>query len=537
MARMYPPTLIGASVPNSERRVFTALAELGDDWMVFHSVAWQGERGGRQGDGEADFVIAHRSRGMLVLEVKGGEISADDGRWFSTDHHGETHSIDPFTQVRHSKHVLGGYLAERVSRVGTKVTMGHAVVFPDVVVDADLTPEAPREVIIDADDLRDPNRAVGRVARHWDATARFDDRQFRELRQALAPTWRIRRRLRTRIEETTEQIVDLTAGQVRALSMLRFQKRAVITGGPGTGKTVLAVERARQLAAEGQRVLLVCFNKPLGEALAAEVSDEENITATNFHGLAYEMAERCDLLPEGEPDADFWAEGLPELLPEAAERLGVRFDALVVDEGQDFLPGWWTALQLLLEDPDEGSLYVFADLRQSIYTEGAELPIDTPPFVLDVNCRNTNQIAARVAAVFGEEIHSLGVDGEPARFVTVRSGEDLGDEALEVCADLIEEGDLEPDQVVILSTRKKVVQELRGRQAAGHTINCPGGGGTTAETVHRFKGLESDAVILVIPEIHTDRDRALAYIGMSRARASLTVIGDKTVREALNWPG
>lgn len=57
--------------PASERIVLEALSRLPDEWHVFHSVRWQSLRNGRQGDGEADFVLVHRQRGILVLEVKG----------------------------------------------------------------------------------------------------------------------------------------------------------------------------------------------------------------------------------------------------------------------------------------------------------------------------------------------------------------------------------------------------------------------------------------------------------------------------------
>jgi hypothetical protein len=35
--------------------------------------------------GEGDFVIADPDRGLLVLEVKGGNIERCDGRWFQND--------------------------------------------------------------------------------------------------------------------------------------------------------------------------------------------------------------------------------------------------------------------------------------------------------------------------------------------------------------------------------------------------------------------------------------------------------------------
>ena len=535
MARMFPPNSLGGSTPTSERKVFEALSELDDDWMVFHSVAWQGERGRRQGDGEADFVVAHPRRGVLVLEVKGGEISLVDGQWFTTDHHGNTFPVNPFEQVRHSKHVLGEYLAEKIPAVGAKVQMGHGVVFPDVDVDRDLSPEAPREVIIDAADLEGPVAAIERLARHWSpGLTTFDATQFSALRQALAPTVRIRRRLRHRVDEAVEEILDLTREQTRLLSLLRLQRRMLVIGGPGTGKTVLAVERARQLAAEGERVLLVCFNKLLGDHLAAEVADDDGVTAGNFHGLAYEWAQRAGILPPGDLTAEFWSHVLPDLVPEAAGCLGIGFDALVVDEGQDFLPDWWTLLQLLLEDPDEGRLAVFADRRQSIYIDRTEYPVGTEPFVLDVNCRNTEQIAAKVAGVFGEESPTLGAEGLPCRFVAAETDDDMISAAIEECDELRTTGGMAPDRIVVLSTRKRLVEEIRNRQGQ---FGSPGGKGIVAETVHRFKGLESDAVVLLVPGVESERDRALAYVGMSRARAHLTVIGPREVRTKLGWDG
>ena len=80
MARMFPER-VDPGTPLSERKVFEAFERLDDDWLVFHSVAWQGRRHGRQGDGEADFVIAHPAKGITIVEVKGGAISIVDGRW------------------------------------------------------------------------------------------------------------------------------------------------------------------------------------------------------------------------------------------------------------------------------------------------------------------------------------------------------------------------------------------------------------------------------------------------------------------------
>src|SRR5690349_5723701 len=95
----------------SERKTHNALLNLSDDWRVFHSVVWQGIRWGKQADGEADFVLIHRTVGLIVLEVKGGRIEIVDGHWFSIDRDGARHGIrNPFLQASDSKHSLDRYL-------------------------------------------------------------------------------------------------------------------------------------------------------------------------------------------------------------------------------------------------------------------------------------------------------------------------------------------------------------------------------------------------------------------------------------------
>ena len=82
---------LGAEEPteDSEQRVANALKRLPGGWIVLHHVSWQSKRGGKQGDGEADFLLLHPNKGMLVIEVKGGGIDVAAGRWFTTNRHGK----------------------------------------------------------------------------------------------------------------------------------------------------------------------------------------------------------------------------------------------------------------------------------------------------------------------------------------------------------------------------------------------------------------------------------------------------------------
>lgn len=534
---MFPDRILGEGVPPSERKVFEALSQLDDDWMVFHSVAWQGARGPRQNDGEADFVVAHPKRGAAIIEVKGGGIALVDGQWTSKDRYGEVHVINPFGQVRDSKYILGEYLAEHLPRAGRKVHMGHAVVFPDVEIAGDLSPEAQREIILDRYDLRDIERSINRVAGHWNDSTKFDPEQFAALQRALAPTKRVRRLLRHEVEDRVEDLIELTDQQVRALGFLRRQRRALITGGAGTGKTVLAAERAEQLANEGLQVLFLCFNAPLGAKLAEDFGEHQTITVGNFHKIARQIVDDADLLPAiGADDQAFWWEVLPSLLPDAAQTLGMSYDAIVVDEGQDFHANWWTALELLLSDADDGFFYVFADDNQNVYRADWERPFEGEPFVLDINCRNTSQIAARVGGVFEREEPSLGVDGPPPAFIELPAIGQAPKRLASILGKLITDEGMRPDQIVILSDERKLVDGLRGQEIDGNSLVEHGQKGIVVETVHRFKGLESDAILLVLGDVESSEGRTLAYVGMSRARIVLFVLGTSESKASLNWP-
>src|ERR1700693_3991049 len=104
MARFFPATP-PVHIEFSELKTWHALTALDDQWSIHHFVKWQSLRRGRQGDGEADFVLIHPQRGIVVLEVKGGSIDVADGSWFSVSRYGSRNEIkNPFDQAIISKY-------------------------------------------------------------------------------------------------------------------------------------------------------------------------------------------------------------------------------------------------------------------------------------------------------------------------------------------------------------------------------------------------------------------------------------------------
>jgi len=525
---MYPEEIPPDAAP-SERRVWPALERLPDPWRVFHSVAWQSRRGGRPGDGEADFVLLHPDRGLLVIEAKGGGIRLRDGVWYTLGADGE-HRIDPFEQAVSSKKALVAYLRETIPTLGW-IDAGHAVWFPEVRVRGGLGAAAPDELVLDHDDLTDPVAAIEAVADHWELSTRLDAGAMSAIADKLAPTLTVRHVLADDVADVRARQLVLTETQRRAVAGLRRSRRVVVYGGAGTGKTVLAIERARRLAADGFRVLLTCFNRLLGDSFARRFDATAGVTAGSFHHLAHSWILDAGLPFPEHPDRAFWDEPIGELALEAIDRSGLAFDAVIVDEGQDFDASWFVVLEASLADPDDGMLLVFADRHQAIYREGWEPPPATAAYDLDVNCRNTRQIAEVVARIYGDPPPVDAVDGTEVEFLAAEGTEEARRVAGSALHRLVNEGRIDRREVVVLTRTRDMKDSLIGTRAASLVLGdvTRPSGGIAVETIHRFKGLEADAAVVVLDRLETDRDQALAYIGLSRARAHLVVVGPPEV--------
>src|SRR5215211_5612308 len=142
MARMHPRTLHSDDVKSAaEAKVFDLIRDrLDDDWEVFHSVSWV-RRDNVEGalDGEIDFVLAHPRAGIVVLEVKGGDIDCRFGEWTRRVDGAAERMEDPFQQALDHRYDLQRLVGR------TDWLIAHCVAFPDVPVPKlKLAPDAPR---------------------------------------------------------------------------------------------------------------------------------------------------------------------------------------------------------------------------------------------------------------------------------------------------------------------------------------------------------------------------------------------------------
>ena len=280
--------------------------------------------------------------------------------------------------------------------------------------------------------------------------------------KGLSPSFQLLPVLFRQVEEQEERLFRLTEEQMRLLDFLALHRRAGVEGVAGSGKTLLARAQAQRFADAGKTTLLVCYNKALAEWLRSSQPEgyQDKIVIRHFHGLCTEWCREASVpfqVPSRDQDR-FWRYDAPELLFQAIERLPRRFDAVVVDEGQDFYPEWWIPLQEINAEGDEGPFYVFYDPKQNLFVEDRlTIPILHPPFVLATNCRNTRQIAETCSRVRGIEIRvrpdapegaKCDVHFAPSAEQQQRLGRQYIDE-------WIGKGRLKPSQVAILCPHDK----------------------------------------------------------------------------------
>ncbi len=526
-----------------ERGVGDALRDgLPEPWAVMHGLNYVAQSGQKRREGEVDFLLIHPKVGIIALEVKGdAEVSNGPEGWAFKNHKGEWRKEkSPFEQASTGARELNTFLSKEAPELG-KVPFGHGVVFPSFSVEESMGPEGPREIIIDREQLSDVESCVKKIIKRFDLKADFTPEQIKTIRQKLTSYKISKRNTKQVVDDTNQEILDLSESQYTILTALSNQPRAIIEGPAGSGKTILAIECARRKLQEGKKVLLLCFNELLGKHLKETFSDDDNIRAGSFHEFCQEMARESGLEIVNEIDqidtkteeekSRFWQIDLPESLPDAIYKNEKTYDALIIDEAQDFTVDWIETLEHCLDDLGEDPFFLFLDRKQKFEGQDWESPWSKQkPYPLTENWRCSEPIAEKVRSIWGEETTSKGPASElKPEWVEAETDDEIIERAIECALNLLIEEKLDPSQIVVLTGNTALRDELKNGPLSQRDFKI--------ETVRRFKGLDAEVVVLVLPEESKPVDPKIAYVGMSRARALLRVVGPKSKRKDLNFGG
>ena len=336
-----------------------------------------------------DLVLLHPEHGIAVFEVKDWDLDAmeysfegnpptlhavSDGKRFSKQAENPLEKVILYKEEIHNL-----YCPSLPSRSGFgAITAG--VIFPRAS-DAKL-----KEVFGDVygEELRRPQNIL--AGKEGLSSGRLESIYPLHSRHSQSMTPEVARELRSWLVEPT-----VSSEQRAPLPLDSEQKEFVtsrtasgyrrIKGAAGSGKTLVLAARAAELAREGKQVLVVTFNITLLNYLRdlsvrwSRQGSRRNITWLNFHSWGKRICgstgnrDRYFALGPARDSKGDCSDKLSllvqEIISENPEDQRLRYDAILVDEGQDFRLSWWSALRQARRK--EGEMLLVADPTQDLY--------------------------------------------------------------------------------------------------------------------------------------------------------------------------
>jgi AAA domain/UvrD-like helicase C-terminal domain/Nuclease-related domain len=582
MAETIPVTLPPSSTAG-EKRVFRILSKLPDDCLVYYEPVVRRRY--------PDFIVILQELGVLIVEVKDWRLaelaSVTADRVVMSRRGVDTEALHPSKQARGYMHRLmdecrrhpqASILMQKDGPYANRYAFPfcHIAVLSNIN-RSQIEREAPelgrifptgatvtRDQLAEWDTL-DAEALLARLKScfdPWWAFPRLTPRQVDVLRAVIHPEIVIRS------SETELTVLDLRQElNARAIG----DGHRIAYGVAGSGKTVLLIARAKLLAEEpAKRILLLCYNRLLAEHLASSMDTHRHVKVMTFHGWG--VRNGIDFR-DGEDDGAF-GERLLGTLKNGGRDRG-QFDAVLIDEAQDWPCSWFQCAKLALREPDTGDLLIVGDGSQSLYRKRdftwADAGIHAlgrtinKKFDLDRNYRNTAEIL-RAARPFAAKLtHGAGgvaalpVDPETA----LRNGPEplivKLDDALSEChyaAALIEtwlrggidirgrRARIKPTDIAVLYPRRHpgaTVQALCDRLEGFTRAVLPAGKQPTGSLkdeavrilpIHSARGLQFRIVLLLwaglLPSgfnnASDSTDRGLLYVALTRAEDVLVVL-------------
>ena len=537
MAIMIPDVAREFDPASLEGVMFDSLKKLPSDYYVVHSFKNVYVEDNILHEGEVDFVIFNRTKGLLCLEAKAGAIKYEGGYWKYSSGCIMKHG-GPYNQAAGNKwDLLNVVQNSSLKDVAGRCKFLHAVWFPSISQERlrgiKFPKEADRTITLTMEALEDPEPYISslfdiELENHIKTDLSEQDVR-RLIREIICPEFNIFPS--KSFDNDLKKIVfhRLLKEQEGLLNYLVEQKSAVINGAAGTGKTMMAVEKATRHAFNGERVLFLCYNVMLRDYLDKEYHHEyiEYMTIDKFACKVAET-EKPDYRAAGIKILDMYISGL------------FRYKHVIVDEGQDFgreeieeADLLQTIYDVVIDNEEAGgTFYVFYDKLQLIQAK------NIPKFISDAdckltlykNCRNTENIAITSLKAISDrnpKLYDGAIKGVPARIHYKENSEEVINCVTSIIEELNEEGITD---VTILTCKSEAVSILNNVCVNGTFKK------KIFTTCRKYKGLEADAIILVDVDEKTFGSEAVQrfYVGASRARLRLEIVTTMTDTECEN---
>ncbi|MCD6216542.1 NERD domain-containing protein, partial [bacterium] len=458
MANMLPCDLGPETISPWERKLFYRFKEeLPDNVYVIHSLKDRTHTDKRWG--EADFVIVS-TKGIYVIEVKGGGVSCKDGSWIYTDRKGNSYpkSESPWDQA--SKSMLSVQKEiESKNKNNKGFVYGYGVIMPDERSIPD-SMEIIIDVLLDKDNLdKSMKDYLSVIEDYWVGEFRtkrkrvprtISNREIIFIRKILRPDFDSTFTLKSRFDVAERQLIEWTKEQQETMKGLENNERSIITGAAGTGKTILAFDKAVSAARKGNSVLMLCFGELLADTLINNIPEDVNENLEIFSFFGYVTMKTSEYLEKKGDDFnnllceetrmkyDTLRQDLPELFCEAVlnDDDFKAYDMVIIDEAQDILCGKLPdVIDFILKgglkfgnwhlflDPNQASDFALRDINRILEQMKSYKPVF---FNLSKNCRNCKQILDEAKKLTGYDFLNMNaIEGGKCDIIKYSSTEDF----------------------------------------------------------------------------------------------------------------
>lgn len=522
---------------SGEKEMFEALSALPNDFSVVHSfhLNWLIRDKGLN-ENEIDFLVFNPHYGFLFIEAKNAKICKDEsGNWWypsdPDDPKSEpTRCKDPFNQAFGAAHNLFNFLRDKYPEYRKQIE--HCKFLPIVwlpkytkseLSKIDFGQNAPKEFILPKEALKDPEYLTARIktmmsqitkvhitynieeitkGAHYDNVANPEEEQ-EIFDKIICPSLEVVTNISG---DRNNAYIKLLEEQKVVLDYLCFQRSAAISGASGTGKTLVAVERARRLSIKGEKVLFLCFNADLHDYLEAHyhrvVSNHEDYRNVDFFtiaGLAFKFCKIHKLEDINYHDLD---DKLNELMASG----DFPYQHIIVDEGQDFGRSEIDDTSILetfnlygSSSEKDTSFFIFYDKNQLVNSKIVPSFINSVDSKLTLyrNCRNTEQIAKTAYSLIEEKpvMFEGCVKGDAPTFVSFDSEEEFIQKLNSILTENKDYDKTNDKKIVTLSD--SISKSMLGKYVNSNKEYTGAGFPVKVYTSATIKGLEADDVVII----------------------------------------
>lgn len=530
MAIMIPEIPREYDPASMEGAMFDALRNLPDSYYVIHSFKNVFVKDNMLYEGETDFVIFSPKLGMLCIEAKAGQVTYRDGNWKYSNEKIMKHG-GPYNQAANNKwSLLDTINNSSLSSITRRCKLLHAVWFPTIdereLNRIPFPAEADKRITMTMEALSYPEKYIERIfninlTNNIRTNLSDSDVKFL-IENILCPKFSVFPEAGLNNKLKKNVFHRLLKEQENILNFLVEQRTAVINGAAGTGKTMIAAEKARRHSAHKEKVLFLCYNAYLKDYLEKN-NYNEYIDYYTIAGLV------CRLCNTKIPNYDLAKEKIEDMYLMNT----FPYSHVIVDEGQDFGRDDIEESDILqimhdiiMDKDDNSSFYIFYDKLQLVQSKHIPKYISEADCKLTLyrNCRNTENIAITSMKPITRrkpKLYEEAVTGRPATIHFGTTNISIIEKIKMLIADLKEN---EISDIVILTCQTEEKSILNYIYKDGKY------GKKKFTTCRKFKGLEADAVILidVDKETFSEEQRQLYYVGASRARLRLDILTQMT---------